>query len=159
MEKFKLISLNKWEQEYKPVMENGDYKAYPYTSDIPNNVSDYNIWTLLDGDDGVLLIMSGSWLCNRMEHYVTLNPWKEGEQINTFCAGGYELKIEQHYEDIEEMEECIKKGKDLDYYGHTKEEQEDFKQSMFLDDIEYCKKEIENCNEMEKKEFIPRLVE
>ena len=157
MEKLKLISLNKWEQEYKPVLENGDYKAYPYASDIPNNISDYNIWTLVEGDDGVLLIMSGSWLCNRMEHYVTLNPWKEGEQRNTFSAGGYETKIESIYEEIDCMNDCIKKGKDLDYYGHTKEEQEDFKQSMFLDDIEYCKKEIKNCNEMEKKEFIPRL--
>ena len=159
MEKFKLISINKWEQEYKPVMDDSYYKAYNYASDIPDNISEYNIWTLLDGDDGVCLIMSGTWSCNRMEHYITQNPWKEGEQVNTFSAGGYELKIEQRYEDIEEMEECIKKGKSLDYYGYTKEEQEDFKQQMFLDDIEYCKKEIENCNEMEKKEFIPRLVE
>ena len=175
MEKFKLISYNKWLEVYKPIISNNNQdspEGYPQYFDTVDAVENYikennlnfgtktayHVWTDIQGDDGVCIMCSGWHWVNACEFYITQNPWLEGEEINTYSAGGYECKIEQIHEDIECMEDCIKKGKDLDYYGHTKEEQEEHLQEMYLDDIEYCKKEIIRCNDMEKKEFIPREV-
>ena len=33
------------------------------------------IWTLVDGNDGELYIEAGYHICNRVHHFVTVNPW------------------------------------------------------------------------------------
>jgi len=165
----KLISYNKWLAVYKPILEPGGYPIMFYTVDAVENYikesnlnfeteNGYHVWTEVDGDDGVCIMCSGWHWCNAMEYYITQNPWLEGEEINTYSAGGYECKIESIYEEIDCMNDCIKKGKSLDYYGHTKAEQEEHYKEMYLDDIAYCKEEIKRCNEMERKEFIPMEV-
>jgi len=165
MEKFILISDKKWERDYKPVMEvvgSQTQTRYFYTADEvqdyikPLGYDAYNVWTAVDGDDGVSLEMNGWHWANSFGYYVTEKKWKDGEQVNTFSGGAYECKIEQIHEDIECMEDCIKKGKDLDYYGETKDEQDEMKQ-MFLDDIKYCKEEIKNYEKLLEEEKLEEV--
>ena len=63
MDKFILISDTKWEKDYKPVMEKvgGQTQTrYFYTVDEvqeyikPLGYDAYNVWTCVDGDDGVV---------------------------------------------------------------------------------------------------------
>jgi hypothetical protein len=44
----------------------------------------------------------------------------------------------------------------LDYYGETKDEQDEMKQ-MFLDDIEYCKDEIKNYEKLLEEEKLEEV--
>ncbi len=158
MDKYILISDQKWERDYKPVREDNQIRFF-YTSDeveeylISKDYDVYNVWTAVDGDDGVSMETNGWNWCNSFGYYVTDVKWNEGEDINTFSGDAYLCKIEQIHEDIECMDICIKKGKDLDYYGNNKEEQDEMKQ-MFLDDIKYCEEEIKNYNLLLKEELI-----
>ena len=157
MNNWKLISDEKWESEYKPYKDKtGQTLDFMNSDDVEeflqqHKLSGYHVWSLVDGDDGVCLYMNGYHYCNHMGYAITKVAWKEDEEINTFSGGGYDCKIEQIHEDIECMEDCIKKGKDLDYYGETKDEQDEMKQ-MFLDDIEYCKDEIKNYKKLLEEE-------
>jgi len=178
MEQFKLISYNKWLAVYKPILETEGYPMMFYTVDAVENYikennlnfgteTAYHVWTEVDGDDGVCIMCSGWHWCNAMEYYITQNAWKEGEEINTYSAGGYECYIEGCQEEMDDLEQTIKRAEanpnddmskmNLDYYGYTKEEQEESREQI-RDRIKYAESEIIKCNEMEKKEFIPREV-
>lgn len=165
MNDFKLISIDKWERDYKPVLDKAEHGGYVRDFYTVDEVQDYikqhgydvyNVWSLVDGDDGVGIVMTGWHWCNCYGYHVTENKWEEGVDINTFSGGGYECKIEQIHEDIECMDECIKKGKDLDYYGETKEEQDEMRQ-MFLDDIKYCEEEIKNYEKLLEEEKLSEV--
>jgi len=184
MEKFKLISYNKWLEVYKPIISNNNqdspegYPQYFYTVQAVENYikknnlnfetkNGYHVWTDVQGDDGVCVMLNGWHWCNASEYYITQNPWLEGEDIETYSAGGYECYMEGCHEEMEDLEQSIKRAEanpnddmskmNLDYYGYTKEEQEESRQDI-RDKIAYCKEEIIRCNDMEKKEFIPREV-
>ena len=131
------------------------------------DADNFHVQVWVDGDDGVCLMCSGWHWCNAMEYYITQNPWLEGEEINTYSAGGYECYIEGCQEEMDDLEQSIKRAEanpeddmskmNLDYYGYTKEGQEESREQI-RDRIRYAESEIIKCNEMERKAFIPKEV-
>jgi len=64
--------LDAWEQQYRPIKNrlNGEELDFVMAQD-PRC-----IWTLVDGDDGNLYIVSGYHLVNRINYFVTEVPYE-----------------------------------------------------------------------------------
>tara|TARA_R110002012_G_scaffold248471_1_gene424735 strand:- start:44 stop:535 length:492 start_codon:yes stop_codon:yes gene_type:complete len=161
MDKYIDMSENKWIEVYKPLTDKDNCIINYEFDDIPKDVSPYNVWTVVDGDDNVCVTCSGYHIVNRMHYHITEVAWKEGEVISTYDSVQYEFYVESCYEELDDLEHSIKKAKanpddpiskmNLDYYGHTKKEQEESRQDIF-EKIEYGKSEIKRLEKLESEE-------
>ena len=79
--------LDAWEAKYQPIKNHIDPKAYDkfetYGEELDYVLSIANtepkrVWTLVDGDDNNLYIVDGYHLVNRVNYFITKNPF-EGE--------------------------------------------------------------------------------
>ena len=83
-----LVTYSDWENTYKPIPNHitGDCKtskSFETYGDEVNFVcsqDNYNVWTEMDGDNGVYLV-NGYHMVNRISYYVTEVPWQEGDDI------------------------------------------------------------------------------
>jgi hypothetical protein len=71
--------ITQWKSEFLTTFETyGDELAFVQSQ--PEN----NIWTELDGDEGVYIV-SGFHFVNRIQYYITEKPWTEETSI-TVCT-------------------------------------------------------------------------
>ena len=77
--------LDAWEQQYRPIKNrfNGEelfpddkFETYGAELEFVRAQDPRNIWTLVDGDDGNLYIVSGYHLVNRINYFVTEVPYE-----------------------------------------------------------------------------------
>lgn len=77
--------LDAWEAKYQPlknhITKNGDDKFETYGAELDYVLSIANseparVWTLVDGDDGNLYIVDGYHLVNRVNYFITKNPFE-----------------------------------------------------------------------------------
>lgn len=74
--------LEAWEAKYKPIKnhiaDNGDDKFETYGEELEFVIAQDPrcIWTLVDGDDGNLYIVDGYHLVNRINYFVTTQPYE-----------------------------------------------------------------------------------
>jgi hypothetical protein len=73
--------FEEWESKYKPIENKlaGCDKFETYGKELDYVLSIANteparVWTLVDGDDGNLYIVSGYHLVNRINYFITQNP-------------------------------------------------------------------------------------
>jgi hypothetical protein len=73
--------FEEWESKYKPIENKlaGCDKFETYGEELDYVLSIANteparVWTLVDGDDGNLYIVSGYHLVNRINYFITQNP-------------------------------------------------------------------------------------
>tara|TARA_R100001377_G_C3106612_1_gene81040 strand:+ start:39 stop:530 length:492 start_codon:yes stop_codon:yes gene_type:complete len=161
MEKFIEMSENKWHKIYKALVDKDNCIINYEFDEIPEDVSPYNVWTVVDGDDNVGVICNGYHIVNRMHYHITEVAWKEDENICTFDSGDYESYIDSCHEELDDLEHSIKKAKanpndpiskmNLDYYGYTKKEREESRKEI-LEKIEYGKSEIKRLEKLEAEE-------
>lgn len=78
----KFYTYSAWEREFKPlhnyIRANGDlaYETYGEEYDYLKTVEPNHIWTEVDGDSGTY-ITAGFHFVNRIQYYVTMNPWTD----------------------------------------------------------------------------------
>ena len=89
------LTYDKWEAEFQPIANphnlNAPYGGLMFETygdelgtvlDAANGEAEGNVWTLVEGDSGRLVICEGYHLCNRMGYFITAKPAKAGEQYN-----------------------------------------------------------------------------
>jgi hypothetical protein len=84
MSKQQVIDFTDWVETYKPLNDNnGEVKVYDTHSDwdFISTVNPYKVWTLVDSNEVEPVIVNGRAFVNRLEYYVTLQPWSEGDEI------------------------------------------------------------------------------
>ena len=91
-----------WDAKYQPIQNHfdGSDKFETYGAELDYVLSIANseparVWTLVDGDDGNLYIVSGYHLVNRVNYFITKNP----------CELEYEEAPYYIFEDEEEEED------------------------------------------------------
>ncbi len=78
----KFYTYEAWQKEFKPlhnyIRANGDlaYETYGEELDYLKTVEPNHIWTEVDGEGGTY-ILSGFHYVNRIQYYVTMNPWTD----------------------------------------------------------------------------------
>lgn len=82
-----MITWEEWETTYRPApnpesTDIGYWQAY-YDDlfDIPGDVDQHYIWTMIDGDGMYAHIVSGIHIINRLGYFVTEVPWTEEEFV------------------------------------------------------------------------------
>lgn len=81
-----------WKEKYKPLQNHITpslgimFETYGEEVDYLRTVSENNIWTLRDGDEGNLIITAGYGWVNRLGYYVTAEPWEEADKWLTVEA-------------------------------------------------------------------------
>ena len=84
------MTYDEWFDTYKPIRNqianDNTYQFETYPPDITfvQSQPDNNIWTELDGDEGVYIV-SGFHFVNRIQYYITEKPWTEETSI-TVCT-------------------------------------------------------------------------
>lgn len=71
-------------EDFLPIKNpNGDYgwngtlwETFGRDLEFVRSVPNENVWTLIDGDDGGQVIVSGFHVVNRVGYFVTELPWK-----------------------------------------------------------------------------------
>jgi hypothetical protein len=82
------MTNEQWEKTYLPIVNpiTGDcdtsysFETYGEELDYVRSCDEHNVWTELDGDNGVYIV-NGMAYVNRIQYYVTEVPWLEGEDI------------------------------------------------------------------------------
>ena len=97
------MTEDEWIETYKPKQNHLDpnqsylFETYgdelEYVSALPEN----NVWTLVDGDNGETLILSGYYFVNRIGYYVCEVPWGDEEFYEILINDGEE---ENEYADV-----------------------------------------------------------
>jgi len=101
MSEYKPISEEDFYDKYKPVINHIERKKFgkdvadedicsyggtmyetygedvEYIRSLCREGKENLIWTIVDGDDGNLIIQTGCWFVNRIGYIVTENPWTE----------------------------------------------------------------------------------
>jgi hypothetical protein len=54
-------------------------ERFAFNEGSPKN--GYHVWTLVSGDNGDPIILSGWHVVNRLGYFITTIPWSEGEDI------------------------------------------------------------------------------
>ncbi len=80
-----LVTYSDWENTYKPINnhiteEGNSFETYGDEVNFVCSQDNYNVWTEMDGDNGVYLV-NGYHMVNRINYYVTEVPWQEGDDI------------------------------------------------------------------------------
>jgi hypothetical protein len=105
------LTYEEWVSKYKPMtnhITNEDFSYETYGDELQYVLSqdDHNVWTELDGDNGVYLV-NGYHLINRISYYITKQPWQEDDDICiTICeyvvCPCYNSETEEADEDCDE---------------------------------------------------------
>ena len=80
MSLYNQIDEDKWIKTYEPITEGGDilfYETYGEELEHIQTLSPQFVWTLLDADNGKIVLVNGIHFVNRIAYAVTKNPWKE----------------------------------------------------------------------------------
>ena len=84
------MTNEQWEAIYKPITnpitEDGlSFETYGDELDYVRSHDEHNIWTEMDGDNGVYIV-NGYHLVNRIQYYITDVAWRDGDDITiTVC--------------------------------------------------------------------------
>ncbi len=96
-----VISLEDWENYFKPIEENESDKIFPfykdaweYAEDKFSNKPYQHIWSIVNGESGHLILLNGFHKVNVLDYLVCEIPWGLGEDSD---SGVY---LEVNYEDI-----------------------------------------------------------
>jgi hypothetical protein len=82
--------LNAWHDKYQPIQnhitKNGDDKFETYGEELEfvrtiNSTEPNRVWTLIEGDSGNLWITNGYHFVNRLNYFITKNPYKNEEYV------------------------------------------------------------------------------
>jgi hypothetical protein len=82
--------LNAWEAKYQPMQNHIDPKAYDkfetYGEELEfvrtiNSTEPNRVWTLIEGDSGNLWIVNGYHFVNRLNYFITKNPYEKEEYV------------------------------------------------------------------------------
>lgn len=74
------LTYDEWFEKYQPIPnEIVEYEQYQFETygdelEYVMQQDDRNVWTEMDGDDGVYIV-SGYHLVNRIQYYITTVPW------------------------------------------------------------------------------------
>jgi len=66
--------------DYLPIMREGGsiaFETYAEDAAFVVNQKHRHIWTVVDGDSGILTIVAGYHLCNRVHYIITIKPWED----------------------------------------------------------------------------------
>ena len=81
------ITMEQWEEIYQPMVNHLDshgerlaYETYGDELDYVRQQDERNVWTEIDGDNGVYII-NGFHYVNRIQYYITNKPWNENDDI------------------------------------------------------------------------------
>jgi hypothetical protein len=73
--------LDEWEEKYKPSKnpfnDEDKFETYGEQLEFVQSQNNNCVWTLLDGADGNLYIVSGYHTVNRLNYFVTEVPYEE----------------------------------------------------------------------------------
>jgi hypothetical protein len=75
-----------WQAIYQPMpnhLNEGElgYETYGEELEYVLLQDDHNIWTEVDGDDGVYIV-NGYAMVNRIKYYITNTAWRDGDNIS-----------------------------------------------------------------------------
>jgi hypothetical protein len=127
----KFYTEQSWIDTFKPIKnprnnwgEEATYSAFEtYGEDVEfvKNVDNKFIWTEVDGDSGCYII-SGYHFVNRIQYFVTENPWDdEWTEVPTWCYRRCDCTDEEGFEDGNpDCKEC--EDGDIDIPCHTVED-------------------------------------
>ena len=82
--------LNAWDAKYQPIQnhitKNGDDKFETYGEELEfvrtiNSTEPNRVWTLIEGDSGNLWIVNGYHFVNRLNYFITKNPYENEEYV------------------------------------------------------------------------------
>jgi len=80
MSLYSQIDEDEWIKTYEPVTEGDDilfYETYGKELEHIQTLSPQFVWTLMDADNGKIILVNGVRFVNRIAYAVTKNPWKE----------------------------------------------------------------------------------
>ena len=81
-----ILTYEQWEATYQPMPnsivedDNFGYETYGEELEYVKLQNDHNIWTELDGDDGVS-ILNGFYVVNRIKYYITKTAWRDCDNL------------------------------------------------------------------------------
>lgn len=83
-----LITEEKFDEEFTPIQNHlrpGEtmFETFGPELDFVRAQPDNKVWTLMDDDDGNLVIASGFHFVNRVGYYITTVPWTENTTVTT----------------------------------------------------------------------------
>lgn len=94
-----VMPLEDWEDRFEPIKEYGGDKLFPlykdarkYAEDRFDNKPYQHIWSIVDGEDGNLILLNGYHMCNVLDYIVCKIPWGLGEDNDK------DIDIEVDYE-------------------------------------------------------------
>jgi len=81
--------LNAWDEKYKPIsnhIDKGNDKFETYGEELEfvrtiNSTEPNRVWTLIEGDSGKLWIVNGYHFVNRLNYFITKNPYEKEEYV------------------------------------------------------------------------------
>ena len=101
----KFMTYSSWVDTFKPITNsirnNGDlaFETYGEEVEFVQKADNKYIWTEVDGDSGTY-ITAGFHFVNRIQYYVTMNPWTdEYTEVPTWCYRRCDCTDEDGFED------------------------------------------------------------
>jgi len=85
------LTETQWEEQYLPIdnpitNEGKSFETYGEELAYVLTHDNHNVWTEMDGDNGVYIV-NGYHLVNRIQYYITDNPWNDEDDITiTVCT-------------------------------------------------------------------------
>lgn len=108
----KFYTYEKWAETFKPITnhlrkyEDNAFETYGEEVEFVQKADNKYIWTEVQGDEG-LYITAGYSFVNRLQYYITENPWEdEYTEVPTYC-----------YRQCD----CMEESEDGDYNPECKE--------------------------------------
>ena len=74
-----LLTEDQWYEQYEP--EGRNYETYGADLNHIKSLPEEYVWTMLDGDDGQVLVVNGFSFVNRISYYVTKKPHNDSDTI------------------------------------------------------------------------------
>ena len=101
----KFYTYSAWEKEFQPITNsirnNTDiaFETYGDEVEFVQKADNKYIWTEVDGDGGCYIIAGYSFV-NRIQYYITENPWDdEFTEVPTWCYRRCDCTDEEGFED------------------------------------------------------------
>ena len=93
-----LIALDAWEEKYSPLDIDGEgYETFMEWEEAANLAKTFNkenpqfhMWTRVEGDNGKLIVLNGSRICNRLDCCVTKEPWGNNPKGSDYIEVSWE---------------------------------------------------------------------
>jgi hypothetical protein len=101
----KFYTYDAWFETFKPITNSiRNNKDYPFETygeefDVVKQADEKHIWTEVDGDEGCYIV-AGFHFVNRIQYYITENPWEdEYTEVPTYCYRMCDCTEEEGFED------------------------------------------------------------